>query len=220
MSVTVPDISTAIGFRGLNGFAGNSRAPSVQVPANVQPGDTLLLFASLNKAAATVQAPASPGWSQLTNFTSGTQRVLVYQKVAQASDAGSAVSLQFSARAKVTLQLASYAGTSTTGPVSASATLADSKKSVNHVSPQVNVAQSGSWLVTYWADKSKTTTSWTAPSGTLSRQALLGSGTGYISALIADSGAPVASGSAGALTATTNAGSKAGSVSIVLRPGG
>ena len=217
-SVTVPDTSTAISFGAVNGYVGNALAPEVRVPNTVAAGDTLLLFASLNKAAPTVQSPGA-GWSQLSNFTSSTQRVLVYQKVAQAGDAGSTVVLRFSARSKVTLQLAAYTGTATTTPVSASANRADPNKSASHVSPQVSVTTPGSWLVTYWADKSATTTAWNGPAGSTHRQSLLGSGTGYISSLLVDSGAPVATGSAGSLTATTNAASRGGSVSIVLRPG-
>ena len=218
-SVTVPDTSTAISFGAVNGYVGNALAPEVRVPNTVAAGDTLLLFASLNKAAPTVQSPGA-GWSQLSNFTSSTQRVLVYQKVAQAGDAGSTVVLRFSARSKVTLQLAAYTGTATTTPVSASANRADPNKSTSHVSPQVSVTTPGSWLVTYWADKSATTTAWNGPAGSTHRQSLLGSGTGYISSLLVDSGAPLATGSAGSLTATTNAASRGGSVSIVLRPGG
>ena len=217
-SVTVPDTSTAISFGAVNGYVGNALAPEVRVPNTVAAGDTLLLFASLNKAAPTVQSPGA-GWSQLSNFTSSTQRVLVYQKVAQAGDAGSTVVLRFSARSKVTLQLAAYTGTATTTPVSASANRADPNKSASHVSPPVSVTTAGSWLVTYWADKSATTTAWNGPAGSTHRQSLLGSGTGYISSLLVDSGAPVATGSAGGLTGTTNAASRGGSVSIVLRPG-
>jgi hypothetical protein len=50
------------------------------------------------------------------------------------------------------------------------------------------------------------------------RDVAYGTGSGYISAMVADSAGPVPAGTAGGLTATTNASSVAASVSVVLRP--
>jgi hypothetical protein len=88
------------------------------------------------------------------------------------------------------------------------------------VTPVVNVSTGGSWLLSYWADKSSTTTNWTPPAGSVTRDVRIGSGSGLIGALVADSGASVPTGNAGGLTATTNAASRATMISVVLTPSG
>jgi PKD repeat protein len=218
-SVAVDAISSPISFRGAAGTVANVLTPGVRVPGGTAAGDTLLLFASLNKSGATVQGPLNvTGWTQLANFTTSTQRTLVFQKTAAATDAGQLVSLQLSTRTKVTMQVAAYAGTSSSQPVSASSARSDPALTTDHVSPTVNVATTGSWLVSYWADKSGTTTGWVAPLGSADRNQVTGSGSGHISALVADSSGPVTAGTAGGLVATTNLTSRGGSVSVVLAP--
>jgi hypothetical protein len=62
----------------------------------------------------------------------------------------------------------------------------------------------GSLAVSFWTDKSTTTTAWTAPPAVTKRTDAYGSGGGAVSALLADSGSAV-TGSYGGQTATTNA---------------
>ena len=217
-SVTIGGTPSDIGFAGANGYTGNTLAPSVRVPAGSQPGDALLLFASLNNTSANVQPDSTAGWNQLAGFTVGTQRVVVFQKVAVPTDAGSLVTLRLTARAKVAVQLAAYSGASATAPVSAVATRVDPGKTLNHLSPSVSVTDSGSWVVTYWTDKSSTTTAWREPADSEYRHEVVGSGTGRVTALLVDSGTPVTPGTAGGLTATTDASSRGASVRVVLGP--
>jgi hypothetical protein len=74
----------------------------------------------------------------------------------------------------------------------------------------------GGWLVTYWADESASTSSWTAPAGQVERSDVAHSGSGHMSGLVADSNAPVTGGTGG-LTATASSASSRGlSFSVVL----
>ena len=65
-------------------------------------------------------------------------------------------------------------------------------------------AASTDWVLSLWADKSSTTTGWTPPAGVTARNTQLGTGSGYVSALAADSATGVGLVRYGALTATTN----------------
>lgn len=44
----------------------------------------------------------------------------------------------------------------------------------------------GAWVLSYWADKSATTTGWTAPPGATTRHSFAGTGAGHVSELLAD----------------------------------
>jgi myo-inositol-hexaphosphate 3-phosphohydrolase len=219
-TVTAGSSTAQIGFREVSGYTGNTLAPSVRVPANAESGDALLLFVSLNNAAAAVLPESTSGWLPLASFTVGTQRVAAYQRLAGPTDPGSLVTLRLSARAKVNVHLAAYSGTSQIAPISASATRADPGKTLNHLSPSVAVAEPGCWLVTYWTDKSSTTTTWREPADSEYRAELVGSGSGRVSTLLVDSGTPVTTDVAGGLIATTNTASRGASMSVVLQPAG
>ncbi len=216
--VTVSSTTSPIAFRGMSRFVGNTTSAALTVPASVQPGDALVLFATLNTTTTSVSGPSGvTGWTPLTNFVTGSARTMVWRKVAVAGDGGKGLTLSLSTFTKVNLQLVAYDGTSTADPVATFATRSDPANTVTHTTPTVPVTQGGSWLLSYWADKSSLTTDWSAPSGAVVRDELVGTGGGHIGSLVADTGAAVSTGTAGGLTATTDAASRAGTVSIVLR---
>ena len=142
---------------------------------------------------------------------------MVWKKAAAAGDAGRTLTINLSAITKIDLQLVAYGGTAA-DPVAAITTRSDATATTSHTTPTVAVASSGAWLVSYWADKSSTTTSWTAPGGLVVRDRVIGTGGGRITSLLGDSGAVVPAGTAGGLTATTDAASRAATVSVVLAP--
>jgi hypothetical protein len=73
--------------------------------------------------------------------------------------------------------------------------------------------------VSWWADKTPTSTGWTPPLQVVPRQAQVTTGSGRVTALIADSGAPVTRTTSGGLVAVAGvAGTKATMWSIVLTP--
>jgi hypothetical protein len=86
---------------------------------------------------------------------------------------------------------------------------ATDNNTTSHKSPTVTGLPTGALAVTFWADKSTTTTSWTPPAGVTQRSVVYGAGGGAVSGLVADSGSAV-SGSYGGLTATTNVSSGSG----------
>lgn len=212
--------STGVAFRGAAGFVGNTTAPALTVPSTVRPGDALVLFATLNVTTTSVTGPSGVGgWTAVANVVSGSQRTMAWWKIASTGDAGQAVRLTFDGYTKVTMQLTGYSGTSPT-PLGAVSQRSDTDYTTAHVTPVVNLSVSGSWLLSYWADKSSSTTDWTAPATAVPRDERIGSGSGRITSLVADSGAPVPTGSAGGLTAVTDAASRAIMISMVLVPAG
>ena len=128
--------------------------------------------------------------------------------------------MTLSASAKVTLQLLAYSGTAATGPV-ASATGAASPAGTAHTTPRVDVARAGSWVVSIWSDKQAGVRTWTPPSSVTARSNVGGVGNGDVATLVADSGGPVAVGSAGGLTASVpTASNRAVTFTVVLAPAG
>jgi PKD repeat protein len=215
--VTVSVPTTAIDFRAAANANANGTTSTVTVPAAVQPGDALVLTATVNADTVTVSNPA--GWTRVDAATTTGIQTVVWTKVATATDAASAVSVTLGGTVKTSLTVAAWSGTSATTPVATVAHKVDTTATASHTTPTVTVATPGSWVVSYWADKSSTTTAWTAPSGQVVRNVSIGASTGRITSLLTDGGAVAAPGTAGGLTATTDAaGSKATSLTLVLNP--
>jgi PKD repeat protein len=205
---------------GLRASAGTSAravtSVSVDVPDTVAPGDTLLLVLSTNSA---VTGVTPTGFGQAAVQVAGTgPTTQLFTKVADAADAGSALQLSLSGRAKVTLQLLAYAGTSTTDPI-ASVTGASDGSGTAHTTPTAS-ASSGSWVVSVWSDKQADARQWTAPATATERSNLAGVGSGDVATLVADSGGPVTGGQVGGLTATVPTPSnRATMLTVVLAAG-
>ncbi|WP_235017872.1 PKD domain-containing protein [Thermomonospora echinospora] len=211
--ITVSPTQVNIGFRGTDGYNANTVKATVTVPANVQPGDGMLLILNVNGTGVGITPPA--GWQEVAT-QSGIARSTVWQRVAQADDAGKTVEVALDAYAKADLRLLAYSGTSATDPVAAVGQAADPASVVDHTTPSANVAGGGSWVVSYWGDKSSTTNTWTAPGSVTTRATSIGTGSGRVTSLVADSGGAVQTGSYGGLTATTDAASRALMWTIVL----
>ena len=77
----------------------------------------------------------------------------------------------FNGYVKSDLTVAAYRGHDGTTPIAASASKTDNVTGATHVSPAVTATDDTSWLVTYWADKSDSTTGWTAPASQTVRRA-------------------------------------------------
>ncbi|WP_309648940.1 PKD domain-containing protein [Nocardioides sp.] len=212
-----PPTSTPIAFRGLARTMTNATSASVTTPASVRAGDAMLLFATVNDTATTITPP--PGWTQRSNVVAGSQRTLLWQRVATSTDAGRSVTVGLSSYVKVGLHLAAYGATSTSDPVLTVSSASETVGSTSHTTPTVSVAGEGQWVVSYWADKSSATTDWRPPGGVVVRDELVGTGGGHVGVLLADSGGPVSPGTRGGLTAMTDATSRAATISVVLRAG-
>ncbi|MFL6139372.1 MAG: PKD domain-containing protein [Frankiaceae bacterium] len=210
--------STSIAFVGRSGFNGNVSTASVTVPAGVAAGNALLLYETDNNSAATVTGPTGSGWTLVSSVPNGTAVTRMWSKVAVAGDGGSTVSLTLSAISKIDLELVAYSGTSASNPVAAVASTSESTTATGHPSATATVTAGGSWVVSYWGNKSSLTTAWTAPGGQHVRGTAVGSGTAHISSLVTDADAPVPTGSYGGLVATTDDASKATTLTVVLKP--
>jgi PKD repeat protein len=216
VTVTNPTTS-AIAFRGSTGTSFNSNWGTVTVPANVQAGDALILVVTANSETAAPSAPA--GWTTIGTVVDETMVSRAFQRVASAGDAGTSVRVDLSGTWKTSVALLAYSGTSSTSPIVAFASAAESGNTAGHATPIVNNTVDGAWLVSYWADKSSATTDWTAPAGVTARVESIGVGGGRISELAGDSGGPVGTGSQGGLVATADStNTKATMWTLLLRP--
>lgn len=206
-------VSDAPAFRAAATAPGTTATPTVQVPGDVQAGDAMLLFVTVNKSAVDVTTPA--GWELVGQQSSSTaMTTLLYQKVATASDAGSTVTAALSVLSKVDLTLLAYSGASATDPVTQFQSGADNGGAA-HTTPTVAASADGT-VVTYWADKSSAATGWTAPAGATERSESLGTGSGYITSLSAESGPVAAGAQIGGLTATSTTAARATTWTILL----
>ncbi len=215
VTVSVPSIP--VSFVGKSSANGNSTSLAVARPAGVAAGDGLLLFATAALGTATMADPA--GWTPVrtvASTASGTGIVTkVWQRVATAAEPAS-VTVTLSALAKSDLLYLAYRGTAPAGPVAVDAGAAETASTGAHVTPEAT-STSSAWVLSYWADNSSATTAWTAPAGQTARSTSFGTGGGRVTSLATDSGAPVAIGTQGGLTATANSSSaKATMWTIVL----
>ncbi|MDQ6527211.1 PKD domain-containing protein [Nocardioides sp. LHD-245] len=208
----------AIAVVAASSTSGNRVNHTASVPASVQPGDLLLAFFVANTTAPAYAGPA--GWTELETASAGAKAVgRLYSRVATASDPGSPVTVTSSGYAKSVLSVVAYHGTDPTTPVADSALAVQTSSGTAHVTPAVVAPDGTHWLVSYWADKSGATTSWSLPPGAVGRSNATGDGSGHISAVLADSGGPLPAGPQGGLTATADAsGTAAITFSVLLAP--
>jgi PKD repeat protein len=214
-----PDPVSNVAFVGANSSNGNRLNHSTTLPDAVNVGDTLVAFFTANSTAQTYAGPV--GWTLLETRDGNAIVARAWTKTATAADAAlnARVTVTSSGYVKSDLTVAAYRNTDGTTPIAVSASRTDNVAGATHVSPAVTATDDTSWLVSYWADKSDSTTGWTAPAGqTVRRAAPTAVGTSHITALLTDGNGPVSSGANGQLTATANSTSSRGaSFSILLK---
>jgi PKD repeat protein len=218
VSVTNPAAS-GISFVGSVADAQDASVVShtVTVPTTVRAGDALVLTFADNGPNVVITAPS--GWTQEGSQSTSGMTSRIWSRVATANDAGSQIRVTTASAVRGDLVLAAYRGTSTTDPLGAVVTAAETVNRATHTTPTASVTTAGSWVASYWADKTAATTSWTAPTGQQVRQQFAGTGAGHTSGLITDGGANAPVGQVGGLTATANSStSNAVMATIVLNP--
>jgi PKD repeat protein len=209
----------SITFRAAAQASFNQPTARVTIPATVRETDGMLLFVTSNKALASITTPPA-GWTlEGTVLASTDTETTLYSRVAAANDAGTNAAVAFSATTKSSLILLAYDGTAA-DPV---ATFASARETVNrttHTTPASSVATAGSYVVSYWADKSATdTTGWTLPAGQTQRSFTAGTGAGRINSVASDSNAPSGTGPTTPRTATSAVSTaKATMWTVVLQP--
>ncbi len=208
----------SVAYVGSASTNGNRTTHSVTTPSGVQAGDTLLLFLTTNSSATTITAPA--GWSQVRAGSVDGLQARVWSKTATVADAGAAVSVLTSSTTKSDLTVAAYrVNDMGAGAVSASGLSFNYSGATQLTTPEVDVTTTGAWLVSYWGAKSSSAVTLTPPASEELRSSSTGSGSGMVTAALADSDGPVAVGTRGGLTATASASTSRGAmVSVVIAP--
>jgi hypothetical protein len=196
-----------VGFRASATYSGNVTTARVRVPAAVQAGDVLLLFAS--NASGLTPSSVSAGWSLVGQRSLSSLRSQLYVLTATSSSAGSEAVVVLPSQAKQDLTLLAYSGTAAS-PVGGWAAVPETTATASHVAPEVPVGGTSSWVVSYWVDRTSSGAgTWTAPAGSVTRATLAGTGGGKLSSLAVDYGAVVPQGMWPARTAVASLASSA-----------
>lgn len=215
-----PPVPSSISFVGQATRNANSTSFAVEVPTAVNPGDALLAFASAGSDRV-LTGPA--GWAQVGRVVDDTHATTVWSKVAATGDAGSTVRVTSGgAFTKVGLTVAAYRGTDPVDPIGSITGAGEPGTTAAHTTPVVANAVNGAQRVSYWSDKSSSTTRWTAPDGEVVRASTFGSGGGRIATLLTDMPGAATAGTpatTGGVTATSDAvANKATMWTVLLRP--
>ena len=216
VTVTAP-ATPPIGFvAAAHTYSASTAAASVTTPSAVNAGDTELLYVTTSNATANAIGTPS-GWTRVAAQAGLPLQAAVFTKTATATDHGSAVPVTLTSAGATALQLVDYSGVGA-GPLTA-ATATDTNVAA-HDAPAVTTTAAGSWVVSFWSDKSSTTTSWMLPGALTARDSdVVATGGGRVSGAIGDSGGPVATGTYPVQTATVQAASGKGAmISLVLAP--
>ncbi|TDU87829.1 PKD domain-containing protein [Kribbella voronezhensis] len=208
-----------ISFVAATSNGGNRTAHTVRVPATAQPGDALVLYITTNETAS-VMNDTLAGWTLLQSRNGNGVRGRLWTKTAVAADVNANVTVTTSLAAKSVIGVAAYRSTGN-ATVSASAVGGVDTTATSHTTPAVAVADTNSWLLSLWSEKSSVDPiTWTLPAGATSRTTAAGTGSGKVSAVLGDSAGAVPTGTAAGRTATTSAAtSRDVMFSVVLNPG-
>jgi PKD repeat protein len=205
-----------VGFRGVSGTDVLASSAKVTVPTSVRAGDLLIL--NVGGAGAATQTPPN-GWTQVAQQAPTGVLTTVWQRMATSTDAGSTVTVTFGASEKADVTLLAYFGAGAIDPLAAK-TATDATSAGSHKAPDVTATKAGSYALWFWNVKSSGTTALTVPSGTVSRNAATGTGTGYITTLAAESASAV-SGTVTGPTSVANGSATTGRtimISLVIPP--
>ena len=196
VTVSAPPPSS-VRYRAAKGVARHNARPRVPIPAKTKRGDTLLAIATF---ASRHPRPIAPkGWNLIGRKSDGKFASFAWTKSARASDAGSKRRWRLAGGTKATFTVAAYARADSVG----AARKSTSRRTKKHRTPTAR-AKAGDWVVSYWADRSSSTTKWKAPKPVAVRRSVYGVGKGRVTSLLADSNGPVEGGRVGRRTATTN----------------
>ena len=215
VSVTAPTTAPVAFVAAAHSYATAATSGKVTTPT-VGAGDTELLFVSASNTTANAISTPS-GWTPVATQSASPVQLAVFRRTAASGDSGSVVTVGLASASQVSMQLLDYSGV---GAAAVSTAGASDSATATHVAPSAMVTTAGSWVISFWSDKSSTTTGWNPPSSVTSRDANVGAGSGRVTAAIADSAAPLATGSYPSQTATVTGGpsTKGVTMSLVLSP--
>ena len=211
--------ANGIQFAGsaIDSSAASATTHTVTMPSSVQTGDVLVLVMSWNSGIQTVSNPS--GWTRRRTVKSGSLTTAVWSRMAPVGIGGDPVAVTASASVRGSLAVAAYRNA--TLVTSDTAVTGETISRAGHRTPTLGGAEPGSWVISYWSDRTSTTSAWTAPTGQVVRRTGAETGTGHLSWLLTDSGGGVPSGTVGGLTATANSSSNSATMgTFVLTPSG
>ena len=140
----------------------------------------MLLFVTSNKALATSWPRRPAGRSSARRLSSTDTETILYSKVAAANDAGRT---RPSTSRRPPSPPSPCSPTTARPPTPSPPSRRPPRRSTatTHTTPGANVATAGSYVVSYWADKSvRRPPGWTLPAGQTQRSIALGTGAGRI----------------------------------------
>jgi PKD repeat protein len=212
--------STLVAFRKAVSTAKRGKGAVVTVPAGVAGGDALLLFASVAPGDAAFDGPSGgvTGWEALGTRKAGNVKTRLWATVAAPGDAGDKVRVQFDSTEDISLVLVAYSGTDTSQPVLAWSKAGKATPTSAHVTPSVTASVNHGWLVSYWANVSGGTTTWTVPGGDTARAATKGPSSLHVTAALSDGATAYPMGTFGSKTAIADDDGPATTWSIALAP--
>ncbi len=190
VTVTDPN-SVPIAFIGSASTTANSSTETVRVPAGVTAGNGLVLIAT-SATVAPLTAPS--GWALVGTRSSATMTSSIWQRVATAADAGSAVAVGFGGTNKGSVELLAYSGTNASGPIASAVGATSDATSATVVAPATVAPSAGQWLLSYWSARSSVETTVTPTPGLIVRSSESGTGGGRITSASADLAPAVAGG--------------------------
>lgn len=195
-----------------------SAKPVLELPEEIQAGDLLVLFVTSNHddGGAGVGPSGAGDWDQESRAVSGPLVTSVHTKVADGTEAGAQVSMTWPSNTyRTDLTVVAYRGVGADGVEVLESAVGSN--TATHTTPTVSVAGDERLALSFWSDRSSSTTGWTAPAGVDVVSTLVGSGGGRVSSLLVQD--TVGSGSYGGLVATTNtASARSIALTLVLAP--
>ena len=206
-------------------YVGSSRSTALTsvrvftatVPPDVVAGDGLLAVWSGSDDAGLA---APPGWTRVGGVTGSTNATAVWRRVADGTEAGRPVSVQAPTYMRGVLAVVAYRGTDLSDPVAAVQGVGLSSLTTRLLTPTTSSDTTGGWRVSAWSAKTSASLTMTGPATEAERVRHVGSGSGNVSLLLTDSGAPVPAGPQGGLAADLSpAVDKATAWTVLLRPG-
>jgi large repetitive protein len=215
-----------VAFRAAaSGYNNAGTSVAALIPASVQPGDLILAFAAISDV--TLGDPGISGgggggtWSPVgAAVDDASLRTRVWSRIAVAGDAGAAATATWTTSGKGGLIVAAYSDVHPTSPVNTFATAVEAATDTTHDCPGVTPTAGGCWVVEFVSDRGTAATTITAPGSRTERAEQLGSGSGTVDLICADSNAAVAQGVATGVAPYTYSSALANAVgwSLAIRP--
>jgi hypothetical protein len=183
------------------------------VPAEVQAGDQLVYIVTSNTSTSTT---TPPGWTLIGTAQDGNPDMTswVFTRAADASTAGSVVTLTLGTSSKTARTLLAY--DNAVSPMTAVSSVITGSTASLTTAP-ATIVYAGSTVVSYWSDKSASNTGWTVPPTIDVRAVSVGSGSGRITAAIGDRVEPAGTWP-GATATSSVVGTKGIGWTVVLEP--